>query len=163
DQARRELRRSRQLGRIDEASLEYTTEWERLFHGAIDVALAAGRPDKAHESVCDGKAGLIGDLHFRLRGHQVNEPAEVLRTRLALTDWMRNCLPVAPRSESPSAAELEQFAQKVKTFFIGREDRTRAYISTWGQHHHAYIADREHPLIGDTPSLAAIQACLPCD
>src|SRR5262249_42468662 len=117
DQARRELRRSRQLGRIDEASLEYTTEWERLFHGAIDVALAAGRPDKAPESFCAGKAALSGASHSRPPGHQVNEPAEVLRPRLALTDWMRNCFPVAPRSESPSAAELEQFAQKVKTFF----------------------------------------------
>jgi CHAT domain-containing protein/tetratricopeptide (TPR) repeat protein len=163
EQARRELRRARRLGRIDETGLEFGAEWEKIFRFSIEAALVAGRPDKAHESACDGKAGLLDDLRLRQQESE-SEPEKVGRARGELTDWMRHHAPTFPAGkEPPTEAQLKLFAQQVAAFRAERDRRTRAYITTWGQVHHAYSAGRPLPQAEDPPTLAEIQACLPAD
>jgi CHAT domain-containing protein len=161
--ARRALRRARQLGRMDETSLKFGDEWARLYRFSVDTALAAGHPDQAHEAVCNGKAGLIGDLWLRQHEWAIDEPAEVGETRFDLTDWMRNCVPVLEQGKStPLPSEIVHYQMQVQNYLTGRDERTRTSITTWGQAHHAYSADRPLPQDKET-TLADIQGCLPAD
>jgi CHAT domain-containing protein len=143
--ARQLLRLARRVGGIDETSLEYVRKRSVLVEVAVQCALELDRPEDAFSAVQDGK-GVLGDLRQRLGDHPAAEPPEVLAARNRLVEWLRRPPPGLTTDD----------------YLAERRQRTHAYLSAWGQFHHAYRADAPDQTAADEPiSLRTIQEALP--
>jgi CHAT domain-containing protein/predicted Zn-dependent protease len=160
--ARRHLRRSRRRAGADDTNLEYHSKWAFMYQRAIKAGLAGGLSDATYDAVRDGKAGVADDLAFQLGRQTGSEPADIRTARDGLTRWMRTRVPKSPKGDPPAPAEKERYFAELGMFFAGCDERTRHYLSAWGQHVHAYDPARAAvPEVEDLPTRADIQDVLP--
>ena len=160
--ARRVARQARRYAGVDDTCLEFNTSYGGLYQVAVRAGLKGRMSDDAYDAVREGKAGVYDDITFKLKSTRRDEPPAVMTARNDLTQWLRRQAPELPDKPEPTEADVQKLGAQVARFREGRDQRTRLYLSEWGQHTHAYDASRNVvPSVEDLPTRAEVQKELP--
>lgn len=157
-ESRKAVRRARRIASTDDTALEMPAWFTAVYIGSVATGLDAGLTDDTYDAVREGKAGVFDDIAFKLKRARGAEPQTVLTARNELTQWLRTQAPQLPDNAELTESEVQQLRANIVRFNEGCDERTKRYLSEWGQHANAYDASRNVvPTVEDLPTRAEVQ------